>query len=109
LVDDEPLVRVNTAQMLAELGYDVVEAGSAREALDRLDGRAGFDLLVTDHFMPETTGTELARTVRRRSPDLPILIISGYADVADIAPDLPRLAKPFRQAELAQALAGLEV
>jgi PAS domain S-box-containing protein len=107
LVDDEPLVRASTAQMLSELGYRVAEAGSAREALDRLDGGAGIDLLVTDHFMPETTGTGLARIVRRRIPDLPILIISGYADVDDIAPDLPRLAKPFRQAELALALAAI--
>ncbi|MBI0476688.1 PAS domain S-box protein [Sphingomonas sp. MA1305] len=104
LVDDEPLVRGSTALMLAELGYAVIEAGSAEQALSILDGRPGVDLLVTDHLMPGMTGTELARETRRRWGHLPVLIISGYADVDDIAADLPRLAKPFRTMDLMRSL-----
>ena len=107
LVDDEELVRMSTADMLTDLGYDVVEAGSAEEALALLRQGIATDLLVTDHLMPGMSGAELARAARALDPDLPILIVSGYAEVDGIAPDLPRLTKPFRNAELAERLASL--
>lgn len=57
--------------------------------------------------MPGMSGSELARRVRAARPELPILIVSGYAEVDGIAPDLPRLPKPFRNSELAEAVAQL--
>jgi YesN/AraC family two-component response regulator len=57
--------------------------------------------------MPGMTGTHLARAARELQPQLPILIISGYADMEGIASDLPRLTKPFRQAELEASIATL--
>lgn len=107
LVDDEELVRMSTADMLAELGYAVVEVGSAEEALRLVDGGVQFDMLVTDHLMPGMTGTALARAVRERRPGTRVLVISGYAEADGIAPDLPRLTKPFRQADLATLVATL--
>jgi CheY-like chemotaxis protein len=107
LVDDEDLVRATTADMLTELGYRVVEAGTAGEALRRIDEGLAPDLLVTDHLMPGMSGTELAGHLMRQSPGLRILIVSGYADVDGIASDLPRLAKPFRKDELAASLEAL--
>jgi CheY-like chemotaxis protein len=104
LVDDEPLVRATAADMLSELGYAVVEAGSADEALRRMDEGIAPDLVVTDHLMPGLTGTELARILQARHPNLPVLIVSGYAEVDGIAPDLPRLTKPFLKSELAAIL-----
>jgi YesN/AraC family two-component response regulator len=62
------------------------------------------DLVLTDHLMPGLTGTDLARILEEQRPGLPIVIVSGYADVEGVAPDLPRLTKPFRKAELAQCL-----
>jgi PAS domain S-box-containing protein len=106
LVDDEDLIRGSTAQMLADLGYSVIEAASAQEALPYL-ADPDLAMLVTDHLMPGMTGTELAREAQARRPDLPVLIISGYADLEDVAPDLPRLMKPFLEAELATGLARL--
>ena len=53
------------------------------------------------------TGTDFAYTLRKRRPAPNVLVISGYAEDEGIAPDLPRLTKPFRQAELAASLAGL--
>jgi len=103
LVDDEPLVRASTADMLAELGYGVIEASSAKEALQRLDD-ADVQMVVSDHLMPGLTGTELAHVIRDCWPGMPVLIVSGYADIDGISPDLPRLSKPFRQADLAAAL-----
>ncbi|HEY5722639.1 MAG TPA: ATP-binding protein [Allosphingosinicella sp.] len=108
LVDDEELVRASTAHMLSELGYIVVEARSADEALKLAEAGSHFDLLVSDYLMPGTNGADLARAVKSLRPDLPVLIISGYADGDGIAPDLPRLTKPFRQDELAAKIGALD-
>jgi CheY-like chemotaxis protein len=107
LVDDEELVRQSTADMLTELGYQVVEAASAEEALRIVRNGARIDLILTDHLMPGMTGVDLARTLVERRPDLPVVLISGYADVDGVAPDMPRLTKPFRKHELAAALCAL--
>lgn len=104
LVDDEELVRLSTAEMLRELGYDVIEAGSAEDALRLLDEGLKPDILVTDHLMPGMSGTDLARTVNAASPDVQVLVVSGYSEVEDVAPDLPRLTKPFRREDLANML-----
>jgi signal transduction histidine kinase/CheY-like chemotaxis protein len=109
LVDDEALVRASTADMLTDLGYRVIDVESADEALRRLDEEVSIDVLVTDHLMPRMTGTELAAAVRNRRSHLPVLLISGYADSEGIGPDLARLTKPFRQAELGAAVAKLLV
>jgi PAS domain S-box-containing protein len=103
LVDDEDVVREATARMLEELGYEVVEASSGEAALKAMNDGVKFDILVTDHLMPGLSGVDLARTVRSRR-QVPVLIVSGYAEAEGIAPDLPRLTKPFRQADLAAAL-----
>ena len=107
LVDDEDLVRMSTADMLAEMGYEVVETASASAALAQLADGLEFHLLVTDHLMPGMTGADLARQVRERWPGLPVLIVSGYAETDGLAPDLPRLSKPFRQADLAASVEAI--
>jgi len=104
LVDDEELVRVSTADMLTDLGYAVIEARSAEEAIELLDREPGFDVIVTDHLMPGMSGTDLARHVWRSRPGLPVLLVSGYAELEGVENDLPRLTKPFRKDELAAAL-----
>ena len=107
LVDDEELVRASTSDMLSDLGYAVVEAGSAEEALKLLENGLAPDVIVTDHLMPGMTGTDFARRLKRRWPAPKVLLISGYAEDDGISPDLPRLTKPFRQADLVQSLAAL--
>lgn len=107
LVDDEDLVRCSTADMLAELGYAVVEADSAEEALRLVNSGLEPDLLVTDHLMPGLSGTELAHELRGRWRNLPVLLVSGYAEAEGVAPDLVRLVKPFRQVDLAAKLEDL--
>jgi CheY-like chemotaxis protein len=107
LVDDEPLVRMSTADMLTELGYDVVEADTALEALRMIRHGLRPDLVVTDHLMPGMTGIDLARALDEECPDVPALIISGYADGHGIAPGFARLAKPFLKDELSASLALL--
>jgi PAS domain S-box-containing protein len=107
LVDDEDLVRASTADMLAELGYEVEEAASAEAALALVNEGLRPDLLVTDHLMPGMTGVDLIRAVHEMRPELPALIVSGYAEAEGIAPELPRLTKPFRRGDLVRKLGEL--
>ncbi len=107
LVDDEDVVRSITADMLEEFGYEVREANSAEAALALVTAGLSPDLLVSDHLMPGMSGVELALELRKSKPDLPVLIVSGYADVEGLTPGLPRLVKPFRSAELAASLSAL--
>ena len=109
LVDDEEIIRVSTADMLTELGFKVMEASSAEEALRVLRRGDPIDILITDHLMSGMTGVELAKTVIVERPKLPVLLVSGFADVEGLPADLPRLPKPFRQADLAAAIQALEV
>ncbi|MBW4090912.1 MAG: response regulator [Proteobacteria bacterium] len=105
VVDDEALVRGITADMLTEMGYAVVEASSAEEALDLLGNGRQFDVVITDHLMPGMSGAALAYEMRSRWPLIRTVIISGYAGAEGIGPDLLRLTKPFRQSDLAAILA----
>jgi len=107
LVDDEFLVRMCTADMLADLGYEVVEADTAEEALRIFNDRSSIDIVITDHLMPGMTGTDLIRHVRSIRPNVPVLMVSGYAQMEGVTADIPRLTKPFRSDELAAALEGI--
>ena len=93
--------------MLIELGYVVVEAASSEEALNQLREGLRPDVLITDHLMAGMNGTDLARFVRSEHAGVKVLILSGYAEVEGVAPDLARLTKPFREAELAECLGNL--
>ncbi len=107
LVDDEQLVRDSLATMLRELGHRVVEAGGAAEALDKVRSGLPLDVVVTDYKMPRMDGAELARRLHGWRPRLPVLLITGYSGASDDTVGLTRLAKPFRQSEIAKALADL--
>jgi PAS domain S-box-containing protein len=109
LVDDEALVRMSTADMLGDLGFEVIEFATAEEALELVRHGEPVDLLVTDHLMPGMSGADLAREVRLLRPELPVLVVSGYAEMDGITPNLPRLVKPFRAHELAEQVAALVV
>ena len=105
-VDDDALVLANTRAMLEDLGHTVIPALSARQALEQLERGTPVDLVITDHAMPQMTGTELARAIAARWPGMPIILATGYAELPAGADNgLPRLAKPYRQDDLAQAIA----
>ena len=108
LVDDEDMVRQSTAAMLAEAGYQVVEASSGVQALAFLDSGAKVHAVVTDYTMPRMTGVRLAEMIRQRRPGIPILMITGYANLSDQDADgLPRIAKPFRAIDITRTLGEL--
>jgi signal transduction histidine kinase len=105
-VDDDDLVRSTTVEMLEALGYEVEAARSGTEALQMLERRC-VDLVITDHAMPQMTGAQLAVKLRERWPDLPVIMATGYAELpAGMQLDLPRLAKPYSQQSLAEAVAS---
>ena len=108
LVDDEALVRASTAGLLQELGYEVVVAGSATEALDLMRKGLMPELVVTDHMMPGMTGAELVTELRAKMPGLPVLMMTGYANLqTDEAQGMALIAKPFAFADLASRIAAL--
>ena len=107
VVDDDRDVREITAGLLSGLGCQVVEAGSGRAALAALDDDHGrsIELLVLDFAMPGMNGAEAAREAKRRRPDLPILFVTGFADMAGLlaasdAVEEAVVQKPFRREEL---------
>jgi CheY-like chemotaxis protein len=105
-VDDDSLVLLNTVALLEDLGHEVLEASSGREALALLEGRPDIELMITDQAMPQMSGLQLAEAARILRPDLQVLIASGYAEIPEgEAAQTPRLSKPFTQAELALAVA----
>ena len=106
VIDDEPMVRSGTAEMISLLGYDVVEAASAREGLDLIEDGLDPTIVVTDHVMPGMTGAELCIRLRAERPRTAVMIISGYQGVDLIAPDVVRLSKPFRQMHLSASIAA---
>jgi CheY-like chemotaxis protein len=107
LVDDENIVRVATAEMIRDLGHDVEEAGSGAEALALLESGLKVDVLVTDYMMPGLDGAALARRLEKTHPKLPVLLITGYTGHTQEMVHLPRLAKPFGRAEIAEALVNI--
>ncbi|WP_332765981.1 PAS domain-containing protein [Phenylobacterium sp.] len=109
LVEDDSAVRAVTEGLLADLGCRVTSEADGPSALLRLAGPERFDLLISDVVMPGgVNGAELARAVRARHPDLPIILTTGYAgDRLHGAPDAsswPVLRKPFRAEQLAAAV-----
>lgn len=100
LVEDEPLIRELSRDMLERQGYRVILASNAGEAELMAYSAGSFDLLITDVAMPNITGAELARRLRAAHPGLKVLYISGYADSPPepgeaAAEDAAFLQKPF--------------
>ena len=105
-VDDDELVLTNTIAMLDDLGHTGIAAPSGNKALDILRKEAPVDLVITDYAMPQMTGLQLAAAIKKEWPELPVIIATGFAemDEPENEPRLPRLAKPFTEAELANEL-----
>jgi PAS domain S-box-containing protein len=109
LVDDHPEVRSTTAAVLEDSGHEVVEADNGAVALTFLKQRkCDFDLLITDYAMPYLSGTDFLREARLLCPDVPALLITGYAEtemIRDRPEGVEMLLKPFTPAKLEAAIA----
>jgi CheY-like chemotaxis protein len=105
-VDDDILVSMGTVGLLEDLGHEVIEVHSGKDALAAMNSRSDIDLLITDHAMPRMTGVELAQQVRAMRPDMPIILATGYAEMPEGGTECitVRLEKPFSDAALARLL-----
>jgi DNA-binding response OmpR family regulator len=104
VVDDETLVREVETEVLRQQGYTVLEAANAAEALRVAAATKTIHLLVTDFWMPDINGLELARQFRAVHPKTPVLMVSGslplLQDRAEDLDHLTLLPKPFHFGEL---------
>ena len=107
LVDDDQSVREVTAQMLINLGYSVIQAESGQRALQFLKDGTTVDLLLADFAMPGMNGGELARAVLSSYPKLPVVFITGYAELGELGMGSTTIIqKPFREDDLASKILG---
>jgi two-component system cell cycle sensor histidine kinase/response regulator CckA len=100
VVDDESAIRHFAVRVLVQEGYGVVEAGDGAEALELItQGGISFEVVVSDIVMPRLNGVELIQALSVSHPDLPVILMSGYATVTlaelGIAAPCAILAKPF--------------
>ncbi len=105
LTDDEEAIRMVTARALQTKGFEVIQAGSAEEALKELDKSHSFQLLITDMVMPQMNGEELIAKAKKILPNLPCLLMSGYSDSFEKHTDKAEkpfyfIAKPFALSDL---------
>src|SRR4051794_40245111 len=103
VVDDEEPIRLLVARVLEKRGHHVIALGTAQEAL-AID--IPIDLLVVDFILPEVNGRELAEALRRRRPNLPIVLMSGFLPQPDLLPAAPSmfLQKPMMPSVVAGAV-----
>jgi DNA-binding NtrC family response regulator len=111
VVDDEPSVRNLTVEILRRSGYEPHGVPTARQALDLLEEER-FDLVVSDVVMPEMTGVEFLYELRRRQPDLPVILMTGGSKEPERTTKAVELGaagllyKPFSHAELNDIVAS---
>ncbi|WP_201861074.1 hybrid sensor histidine kinase/response regulator [Microvirga soli] len=112
IVEDEPAVLEVASDIFDSLGYDVLTATDAKEALAVLETDAVIDVMFSDVIMPNgMNGVELSRKAREMRPDLKVLLASGYPMSAlpseGLGPGVSFISKPYRWTELADKLRAL--
>jgi len=111
LVDDHDAVRETTEAILRDLGHEVQTACDGPSLLRRLaDAPAACDLIITDYAMPLMSGCEMLKQARGLRPEIPAILISGYADdraMADAPPGVALVRKPFTPVQMGEAITAL--
>jgi signal transduction histidine kinase/CheY-like chemotaxis protein len=113
LVEDDDEVAALTVEMINELGYETTRVASAEAALGALANKREIDIVFSDVMMPgPMNGVELAQEIRRRRPNLPVLLTSGYAEAASRSATVHQIKiipKPYRMEELRDALTAVSL
>ncbi len=113
VVDDQPAVRLIARRMLDDAGFQVVEAGSGRAAVELVDAGVHIDLALIDLTMPDGDGLQTIKQLRVRSPELPVVLMSGFdmnevlSKEQDKPEDLFFIDKPFSQQQLTSVVREL--
>ena len=112
VVEDEPVVRALILEILADLGYQALEAADGPSGLAILLSEARIDLLVSDVGLPGLNGRQLADAARLVRPNLKVLFMTGYAEsmvgaAASLAPGMTVITKPFAMEVLASRIRAI--
>jgi PAS domain S-box-containing protein len=108
VVEDDHFVADLAVDMLGELGFEAAVAHSAKDALERLAAGDRPQLVFSDVVMPGgITGIELARKLRERFPELPILLTTGYSEQVSATQGFPVLQKPYELSSMARAISSV--
>ncbi len=108
IVDDEPEIRIVLKEVIGLLGYSILEASKATEALEQIE-KHHIDLILLDILLQGASGLDILKVMRRRHLQIPIIIISGYV-TQDLASEAANLgvkhivAKPFTPTRIAQEI-----
>lgn len=108
-VEDDPLVREITSELLTQAQRQIVAVSTAEEALREFES-GPFDVVITDVSLPAMSGLHLAKRLREREPKLPIIVASGYAlelSPQTWGPGVRAIVKPFEPAAMDSLIAEL--
>jgi CheY-like chemotaxis protein len=108
-VEDNPLVREVTSELLSQDERQVVALGTAEEALNAFKADP-FDVVITDISLPVMSGLDLARNILTLKPSAPIIIASGYAltsVVQNLGPNVRTIVKPFEASQIDSLITDL--
>lgn len=106
IVDDEPLVRESLRMILDLEGHRMVEAATGSEALDKLNGEK-FDVVFTDFLMPGMKGDQLAREIKGRCDETPVVMVTGFPPRPNPIGVQSVIVKPFDLSSIRETLAAL--
>lgn len=108
VVDDDLLVLAGTAALINDIGHTAIEAQSADQALEMLASGVTVDVVITDYAMPTMNGLDLARSIREQYPGIPIILMTGYAEMPQeqAEPWLSKISKPCSQRAISSAIGG---
>ena len=107
VVEDEPILRMDISDQLQDMGFKVLEAAHADEAIEILEANSHIQVMFTDVDMPGSMdGLRLASAVRNRWPPIRIIVTSGFRRVSpsDIPPDSRFFGKPYVARAVAEAM-----
>ena len=104
VVEDVALIRITTADMAEQIGFETAQAGDAHEALALLRQDGDISVLLTDLGLPGMSGRELVAEALKLKPGLKVIIASGYSTPGDVPAGARCLVKPFDMQQLRKAL-----
>ncbi len=111
IVDDNPNMSSLLSEMLEVFDYESIRAGDGVEAIEKVE-QGDFRLVITDMRMPKMSGLDLLRLIKEKRPDLPVVVISGYALDEEGNSILSSMAdgflnKPFKMSDIEQLLKNI--
>jgi PAS domain S-box-containing protein len=113
VIEDEALVRMFIVDQLKDLGFEVIDVGSASEGLRAARDREHLDVVIVDRGLPDRNGMEVVAELRTQLTSLPVIVASGYGDLPDASlrndPNIRFMSKPYDIDALTTALRALHV